>query len=244
MTIKSILSSVAVLPAAAGVMGTTMAVSADETTNNRKPAGAVNDEAGVCGAGDKFEKKSDVHINISEGFLSLDKVPDMNFGTAARSAKAQSFDLVNNEGLIADDGDNQGQLVVTDSRGYSDDPANDVDPTTLPWSLFATMDNFKNLNTGDESTNTGWAVALLQKQVANTEDKFPELLQPTLTPGQEELVMHANVNQGTGTSTALYKKDVDAKLTMPANEVAGNWDAQITWRLQAEVPSAGSVAGA
>ncbi|KRL11943.1 hypothetical protein [Schleiferilactobacillus perolens] len=59
---------------------------------------------------------SDAVVKIIEGYLTLDAVPDFNFGTVVPGAKAA---LQNFSGAISDDGNDQGDLQITDSRSTS-----------------------------------------------------------------------------------------------------------------------------
>lgn len=59
---------------------------------------------------------SDAKVQIVEGYLTLDAVPDFNFGTVTAGAKAG---VSNFSGAIQDDGNDEGVLQVTDSRSTS-----------------------------------------------------------------------------------------------------------------------------
>ena len=96
MSYKSILASAAVL---AAVVGTTGVVANADSTLPAATSTTKNDANGSVSG------NSDATVKVEEGFLTLDAVPDMNFGLTAQSKTAnKNLPLINNQGLISDDG--------------------------------------------------------------------------------------------------------------------------------------------
>lgn len=118
---------------------------------------------------------SDAAVEVKSGFLTLDAVPDMNFGMTAQSSKAtKNIPLVNNQGLIDDDGNDSGLLSVTDSRSQASKDGKST--TTMPWELTATLGSFDTVKgqtpLADSST---WGINLKQKTGTNTNGTMPGL---------------------------------------------------------------------
>jgi hypothetical protein len=68
---------------------------------------------------------SEALVKITAGYLTLDAVPDFNFGTVSAGAKPS---IQNFSGVISDDGNDQGLLQITDSRSTTVTPAVEVAP--------------------------------------------------------------------------------------------------------------------
>lgn len=92
------------------------------------------------------EATSDANVTVISGILTLDKVPDFGFGTAAAGSKV---DLQNNDGDSVD-GNDSGILQVTDSR---QDSAN----KTAGFDLAAQLGTFnhKDATSGDNTPASG-----------------------------------------------------------------------------------------
>lgn len=133
MKTKSLLSSVAVLATMVGIGMPAMAVSADNVT---LPAATSTTENSASGS---VSGVSDAIVQVEQGYLTLDAVPDMNFGMAAQTKTAnENLPLINNAGLIDDNGNDSGLLKVTDSRtaaASNDDNKTPMaaETTTMPW---------------------------------------------------------------------------------------------------------------
>ena len=229
MSIKSLLVSSAVLAAFVGISATGTVAHAASTLP-KSTSTTVNDSTGSATG------KSDATVKVVSGYLTLDAVPDMNFGQTAQSetAPSEALPLQDNQGIVDDDGNDSGLLKVTDSRP---DKTADATAKTMPWQLTAQLGNFTATNSSSTSTavpTDGWAINLEQKSGSNTQDSMPALAQPALTAGgSARQVLRATDTRGQGSTMVYYNKADSASLTMPANVKAGQYDAPITWTLNA-----------
>ncbi|WP_307994443.1 WxL domain-containing protein [uncultured Weissella sp.] len=178
---------------------------------------------------------SDAAVEGKSGYLTLDAVPDMNFGMTAQSSKAtKNIPLVNNQGLIDDDGNDSGLLSVTDSRSQVSEDGKTT--TTMPWQLTATLGSFSAVK-GDTalSDSSTWGINLKQKTGTNSNGTMPGLYQPSLKSGDkaQHQVMQSAEGNGTGTTSVYYNKANTASLDMGQNVAPGQYDAPITWTLNA-----------
>jgi hypothetical protein len=225
MLYKSILTSVAVLATALGTTGAF--VNADSTL----PAATSTIENDANGS---VSGNSDATVKVQEGFLTLDAVPDMNFGLTAQSKTAnKNLPLINNQGLISDDGNDSGLLKVTDSRTATS--GDDGSTVTMPWQLTATLGDFANVDGTVVANLSDWAINLKQNSGENTSGKMPSLYQPKLVSGDQtqHRVMQSAQGTGYGSTSVYYDKANTASLDLGANVPAGQYDAPITWTLNA-----------
>ena len=227
MSYKSILASAAVL---AAVVGTTGVVANADSTLPAATSTTKNDANGsVSGS-------SDATVKVEEGFLTLDAVPDMNFGLTAKSKTAnKNLPLINNQGLISDDGNDSGLLKVTDSRTSTSGEEGSTTTTTMPWQLTATLGDFANVDGTAVANLSDWAINLKQTSGENTSGKMPSLYQPKLVSGDktQHRVMQSAQGTGYGSTSVYYNKANTASLDIGANVPAGQYDAPITWTLNA-----------
>ena len=227
MSYKSILASAAVL---AAVVGTTGVVANADSTLPAATSTTKNDANGSVSG------NSDATVKVEEGFLTLDAVPDMNFGLTAQSKTAnKNLPLINNQGLISDDGNDSGLLKVTDSRTSTSGEAGSTTTTTMPWQLTATLGDFANVDGTAVANLSDWAINLKQTSGENTSGKMPSLYQPKLVSGDktQHRVMQSAQGTGYGSTSVYYNKANTASLDMGANVPAGQYDAPITWTLNA-----------
>lgn len=227
MSYKSILASVAVL---AAVVGTTGVVANADSTLPAATSTTKNDANGSVSG------NSDATVKVEEGFLTLDAVPDMNFGLTAQSKTAnKNLPLINNQGLISDDGNDSGLLKVTDSRTSTSGEEGSTTTTTMPWQLTATLGDFANVDGTAVANLSDWAINLKQTSGENTSGKMPSLYQPKLVSGDktQHRVMQSAQGTGYGSTSVYYNKANTASLDMGANVPAGQYDAPITWTLNA-----------
>ena len=227
MSYKSILASAAVL---AAVVGTTGVVANADSTLPAATSTTKNDANGSVSG------NSDATVKVEEGFLTLDAVPDMNFGLTAQSKTAnKNLPLINNQGLISDDGNDSGLLKVTDSRTATSGAAVSTTTTTMPWQLTATLGDFANVDGTAVANLSDWAINLKQTSGENTSGKMPSLYQPKLVSGDntQHRVMQSAQGTGYGSTSVYYNKANTASLDMGANVPAGQYDAPITWTLNA-----------
>ena len=227
MSYKSILASAAVL---AAVVGTTGVVANADSTLPAATSTTKNDANGSVSG------NSDATVKVQEGFLTLDAVPDMNFGLTAQSKTAnKNLPLINNQGLISDDGNDSGLLKVTDSRTSTSGEEGSTTMTTMPWQLTATLGDFANVDGTAVANLSDWAINLKQTSGENTSGKMPSLYQPKLVSGDktQHRVMQSAQGTGYGSTSVYYNKANTASLDMGANVPAGQYDAPITWTLNA-----------
>lgn len=227
MSYKSILASAAVL---AAVVGTTGVVANADSTLPAATSTTKNDANGSVSG------NSDATVKVEEGFLTLDAVPDMNFGLTAQSKTAnKNLPLINNQGLISDDGNDSGLLKVTDSRTSTSGEEGSTTTTTMPWQLTATLGDFANVDGTGVANLSDWAINLKQTSGENTSGKMPSLYQPKLVSGDktQHRVMQSAQGTGYGSTSVYYNKANTASLDMGANVPAGQYDAPITWTLNA-----------
>ncbi|MBJ7617338.1 WxL domain-containing protein [Weissella confusa] len=227
MSYKSILASAAVL---AAVVGTTGVVANADSTLPAATSTTKNDANGSVSG------NSDATVKVEEGFLTLDAVPDMNFGLTAQSKTAnKNLPLINNQGLISDDGNDSGLLKVTDSRTSTSGKEGSTTTTTMPWQLTATLGDFANVDGTAVANLSDWAINLKQTSGENTSGKMPSLYQPKLVSGDntQHRVMQSAQGTGYGSTSVYYNKANTASLDMGANVPAGQYDAPITWTLNA-----------
>ncbi|TGE83878.1 WxL domain-containing protein [Weissella confusa] len=227
MSYKSILASAAVL---AAVVGTTGVVANADSTLPAATSTTKNDANGSVSG------NSDATVKVEEGFLTLDAVPDMNFGLTAQSKTAnKNLPLINNQGLISDDGNDSGLLKVTDSRTSSLGEEGSTTTTTMPWQLTATLGDFANVDGTAVANLSDWAINLKQTSGENTSGKMPSLYQLKLVSGDktQHRVMQSAQGTGYGSTSVYYNKANTASLDMGANVPAGQYDAPITWTLNA-----------
>ena len=228
MSYKSILASAAVL---AAVVGTTGVVANADSTLPAATSTTKNDANGSVSG------NSDATVKVEEGFLTLDAVPDMNFGLTAQSKTAnKNLPLINNQGLISDDGNDSGLLKVTDSRTSTSGEEGSTTTTTMPWQLTATLGDFANVDGTAVANLSDWAINLKQTSGENTSGKMPSLYQPKLVSGDktQHRVMQSAQGTGYGSTSVYYNKANTASLDMGANVPAGQYDAPITWTLNAK----------
>lgn len=227
MSYKSILASAAVL---AAVVGTTGVVANADSTLPAATSTTKNDANGSVSG------NSDATVKVEEGFLTLDAVPEMNFGLTAQSKTAnKNLPLINNQGLISDDGNDSGLLKVTDSRTSTSGEEGSTTTTTMPWQLTATLGDFANVDGTAVANLSDWAINLKQTSGENTSGKMPSLYQPKLVSGDktQHRVMQLAQGTGYGSTSVYYNKANTASLDMGANVPAGQYDAPITWTLNA-----------
>lgn len=235
MKTKSLLSSVAVLATMVGIGMPAMAVSADNVT---LPAATSTTENSASGS---VSGVSDAIVQVEQGYLTLDAVPDMNFGMAAQTKTAnENLPLINNAGLIDDNGNDSGLLKVTDSRTAAASNDDDKTPmaaetTTMPWQLTATLGDFSSTDGATLTSSKDWAIHLNQTSGKNTDGHMPAIYQPKLMSGDntQHRVMQSAQGTGYGSTTVYYSKAKDAALDMSANVPEGKYSAPITWTLNA-----------
>ncbi|MCK8625161.1 WxL domain-containing protein [Apilactobacillus xinyiensis] len=182
--------------------------------------------------------KSDANVTITQGYLTLDAVPDLSFGTIGRN-KVDNSDkvtqkLISNTSAIDDDGNSDGRIAVTDSR----DDAKDG------YTLKAKLDNFKNLSKSDSKTHDDWVLTLNKPSNAkNMNNAAYSFGTPNITSnGMEKSVLTSSIG-GSGTTQANYNNRDNATLSFGNNVDPGQYAAVITWTLSPNTGTSGTASG-
>ncbi|MFD1433196.1 WxL domain-containing protein [Lacticaseibacillus yichunensis] len=169
-------------------------------------------------------EETTAEFTVEPGALTLDEVPDLNFGTVPIKNLIEgdaTAELVGYENVLpGDDGNQTGDVQVSDYRG-----------SNAGWSLYAQMTPFAlstdaNVTldgtmtlTGAETTSTGVAPGAFGGDIA--------------TDSQNVLVWNAAVNTGTGQNNDVTEAGEDNYLTLDRNTgaVPGRYDSDVTWTL-------------
>ncbi|MCI1851949.1 WxL domain-containing protein [Schleiferilactobacillus harbinensis] len=193
--------------------------------------------------------RSDAQVRLVAGYLTLDDVPDFNFGTVAVGSTAH---LVNNTGRIADDGNSQGVLQVTDSR--SSTPASGASGASqdgLGYHLTVRLGQFYKLDdtTGayTDSAFSGFSLNLPQldttsrdsngKLVVNADPKTSPTLFKISVPSDNTTAptfLNAPKNHSYGTTSVNLTSGIDIGLATDSTAPKGAYDAPIYWLLMAQ----------
>ena len=171
-----------------------------------------------------LDDKDDENNNQTgqKGPLTLDLVPNFNFGTEAIKAEGNVL-AVNKEHKLA--------VQVSDQRG-----------TGAGWNLTLGLSDFVNL---DQDASEKAAVLkgislatgiVSQKTTANNPNKesAPEMPEITLIPGEDDVIYQAAAEAGLGTWLGYFAENNQAKtsLTIPAGNYVGEYAATLTWTLE------------
>lgn len=201
------------------------------------------------GSGDQSAMKtataeSDANVKVISGLLTLDKVPDFGFGTAAAGSKV---DLQDNTSAIENDGNQSGILQVTDSR---------TDPNTKATAGFnvtAALGTFNNTDKeGNVTPATGDFLLELKPVQLTTTTDAKDVIQGqkskgvTLKSGDTATAPKVmDLEAGTYNNGAIIAQfaaqtgapNSNAQLTVPASAGNGSeasaksYSASITWTL-------------
>lgn len=181
---------------------------------------------------------SDANITITDGYLTLDAVPDLSFGTIGKNnnnTNKVTQKLVSNESAIDDDGNQDGRLAVTDSRNGDN----------KGYTLKAKLDNFKNLSNSKSLSHDDWVLTLNKPSNAkNMNNASYSFGTPNITSNNndEKSVLTSSV-AGSGTTQANYNTPDNAKLTFGNNVDQGRYAAVITWTLAPNTGDSSSQSG-
>ncbi|MHA3066921.1 WxL domain-containing protein [Lacticaseibacillus saniviri] len=225
---------------------------------------ATADPTKGMGANDKANQKtgtaasaqSEAWAHVTAGYLTLDAVPDLHFGTVVAGMQAGLFD---NESIRSNDGNDQGLLQVTDSRVKVDGTGATETPAVngLGYVLSAKLGDFNGYSTYDKAKNdaagtnadlpavTGWTLALsndgglVDTTNAPVTDTANALKDPTLEAGGAgQAVILTQEGTAFGTVRHSYIKNSDATLNVPGGVQKGWYVANLTWTLNADASAA------
>ncbi|MFD1417771.1 WxL domain-containing protein [Companilactobacillus keshanensis] len=244
----SLTAQAATTSATVNADGTVTAVTPNKTVNslndkdNPGLAIAYDNGSGDQSAMGTATAQSDANVTVISGLLTLDKVPDFGFGTAAAGSKV---DLQNNSSAIDDDGNQSGILQVTDSRTDA------TTKTTAGFNVTAQLGTFNHTENDVDTPATGDFLLALKPVQLTTSTAPKDVIQgqkstaATLTSGDktDHTVMDlAAGNYANGAIIAQFAAETgspnsNAQLTVPAE--AGNsstasaksYQAPITWTL-------------
>lgn len=227
----SALVPVAGVNAATGfVTGTSEAA----TTLPASTSGEKNDTTGTATG------KSDAHVTIDTGYLTLMKVPDFNFGVVQPGTDNKI--LKDNEGLVTDDGSSDGVLQVNDYRDGTDGSA-----TGLGYTVTAQLGTFTGTADPDgvagtvagagTSTDVGFALNFnTAKGTTQLDDTATDVESSTagLTEGgQAGTILSFGAGKGYGSTLINYAEPSSVTLNVPTQVAKGSYDAPITWTVSA-----------
>ncbi|ERL63719.1 WxL domain-containing protein [Schleiferilactobacillus shenzhenensis] len=203
--------------------------------------GDANTSAGVTSG------VSDAVIRINSGYLTLNKVPDFNFGTAASGERAV---LSSNSGAIADDGNSQGILSITDARESK--PSNGTDPATgsydgMGYRLLVGLGQFFKLNDNGTARTAAigkgtWTLnlpnvegAAITKNAANSFKFNGGSVAATEAGATTTEIANAAYKKSYGTVSVKLDNTVSGiTLDSPTDDtLSGAYDAPIYWILNA-----------
>ncbi|EKK20471.1 WxL domain-containing protein [Fructilactobacillus florum] len=209
------------------VLGLTATVpSVNAATNATLPQNTSTQKDDTKGS---VSADSNAHVDVMTGYLTLESVPDLNFGASAQSATNQTQNLLNNN-----TGNNQNHIKVTDSRATT---------ALNGWTLDASLGNFKDATTGNVAP-AGWTMGLNNDHVVNSQNSAVMANRATITSGNTSgaNVLYAANGQGAGSTTVDYNPSTSpvgvksASLEVPGNTAVGSYNAPITWTLTAGAP--------
>ena len=170
--------------------------------------------------------QSDANVKVIDGFLVLNSVPDLGFGVAIAG---HTVNLHDGNSMRRDDGNDQGNLEVVDSR-----TAAKANGFTVTANLGNFADSKNKVYNQDGSATDNFVLTLNNVGVAqNTEFGGESTITQSLTAGKSDVknIVQAGTNSR-GTHTFHYNSSSsDATLSVPAGVAADEYSASITWSL-------------
>ncbi|MFZ8764718.1 WxL domain-containing protein [Enterococcus diestrammenae] len=198
-------------------------------TTNLKTGDVVGDGRVATGDTETTTGKanSTAEFEVTPGDLTLDAVPDMNFGTAsvkdiATNGITLTYASGDLTGEASNDGNNKGIIRVSDFRGSG-----------TGWKLSVGLGNFTSGSTNILSGVT------LTVNAPKAEGVTTDAASTTVTPENASSVVTAEASEGMGENTYTISSDTkDTTLTIDKNPTikAGTYQADLTWTL-ANTPS-------
>ncbi|KRO16889.1 hypothetical protein IV56_GL000575 [Lacticaseibacillus saniviri JCM 17471 = DSM 24301] len=208
----------------------------------------ANKNANTAVATESSSAVSDVWAHVTSGYLTLDAVPDLYFGTVTAGLPAG---LYSNDTVRDNDGNQKGVLQVTDSRSLSGQQG-------LGYLLTAQLGAFHQYAT-KEAAETGtdsadnlakgtWELDLkggvkMNDTTGNPSDvalNNVDIIAGTNAAGQTAgqagaagQVIKATAGTGFGTVQHIYSDQKDATLHVPEEATEGYYVAPLTWTLKA-----------
>ncbi len=171
--------------------------------------------------------QSDANVKVIDGFLILNSVPDLGFGVAIAG---NTVNLHDGNSMRRDDGNDQGNLEVVDSR-----TAAKANGFTVTANLGNFADSKNKVYNQDGSATDNFVLTLNGVGVAQHKEFGAETTNGglALTAGDSAVktVLQAGTNSR-GTHTFHYRNSTpDATLSVPAGVAADEYSASINWSL-------------
>lgn len=195
---------------------------------------------------------SDAQVRLISGYLTLDRVPDFNFGTVAAGTPGQ---LQNNSGAITDDGNSNGILKVTDSRSTTGSSAGAPGTSGaysrdgMGYTVSVALGSFWSLTNGQRTGTSGFTsgfqlhIPTLTNSDKNTFIQADKGTKASMTGvdlvagGPVGTILSAPRGSSYGSTSVFLTPAAGITLDTSSQIADGAYDAPITWTLA-------SVAGA
>lgn len=154
------------------------------------------------------DKSSQGEVTFTPGTLTLDQVPNFDFGTQNISAENQTYGA-----------QDESVIKVTDLRGSS-----------AGWNLTVTATNLK---TSTNKVLNGAQITLNGGSTTNTSNETVTATDGVLTPNTAVKVLDAASGQGNGVSVGTWGQTTGVTLDVPgtAAKSAEQYTADLTWTL-------------
>lgn len=231
------LAPAAVANAATGYPVTNDGVSQTPSSGASLPAATSKDKNSDQGS---VTATSDASVNVIDGYLILQSVPNFGFGAAIAGNTA---DLVNyqNAGHGANDAGDSGLLTILDSRHSSKEANSAQDGMGFSLTLALAGFNHNGTTSTTRPDTDKFSLDFVKgsaglREQYNKNNKFDTL---EASPGNIQegasgtLITTGTKKSGGNHTWAFTGKDV--KLNVPPTAAEGQWYATMTWTLNAKV---------
>lgn len=233
------LAPAAVANAATGYPVTSDGVSQTPSSGGSLPAATYGKEKNST-SGSVVTATSDASVNVIDGYLILQSVPNFGFGAAVAGNTA---DLVNyeNAGRGANDAGDSGLLTILDSR-HSQAPAAGGPATPQDGMGFTLTLALGGFNHNGTTTTTRpdtdkfsldfvkGSAGLREQYNKNNNFEPVEASPMTIKEGNSDTLITSSKKSGGKHTWAFTGKDV--KLNVPPTAAEGQWYATMTWTLK------------
>ncbi len=185
----------------------------------------------VANATSNAEATSNAQFSVTPGMLTLNDVPNILLSNTSISDLANAdakLQLASGPtvGGVAYDGNNSGNLNITDYRG-----------SHAGWSLTVGMSPFTSLTSAATITGTTMNLAFTPNSLANTETPDPTTV--ALTPGtvtggwisNPTTLWNAPANTGEGSNSATLNNNTSLNIGKTL-ATSGTYDSTLFWALQ------------
>ena len=234
------LAPAAVANAATGYPLTNDGVSSTQSNSASLPAATYNSENSNSGSA---TATSDASVNVVDGYLILQSVPNFGFGAAVAGNYAN---LVNYDSAKqgVNDGNTDGLLTILDSRHSSKEAGSPQDG--MGFALTLALGGFSHNDNGTTAPTRPDTDKFSLHFVRNAKG-LQEILNKNNTHSARLTAKSIDIEEGTTGSQPLVTADSgksggnhtwkfggnDVNLYVPASAVKGQWYATMTWTLNA-----------